>query len=66
VSISMKSEKDTVSVRLEIDKDVHKKVKLIQAKMLLDGKDYSISDLCGEMLTKGVNSEIENLQIEVK
>ena len=62
----MKSEKDTVSVRLEIDKEIHKKVKLIQAKMLLNGTESSITDLCVELLTKGVNGEIENLQIEVK
>ena len=62
----MKSEKDTVSVRIEVDKEIHRKVKLIQAKMLLNGKESSITDLWAELLRKGVNSEIENLQIEVK
>ena len=62
----MKNEKDTVSLRLEVDKDVHKKIKLIQAKMLLDGKEFSIPELCVELLNKSVVKEIEQLQIELK
>jgi hypothetical protein len=62
----MKTEKMTVSVRLEIDKEVHRKVKLIQAQMLLNGKEIGIPNLCADLLAKGVNNKVEELQIEVK
>lgn len=62
----MNTEKPTVSVRLEIDREIHKKVKLIQARMLLDGTETSIPQLCANLLEKGVETQIETLQIEVK
>lgn len=62
----MKTEKTTISVRLEVSKEVHRKVKLIQAQMLLNGKEISISDLCADLFAKGVDNKVEELQIEVK
>ena len=62
----MKTEKQTVSIRLEVDKETHKKIKLIQAKLLLEGKELSIPELCAELLTKGTKVEISHLKIEIK
>lgn len=62
----MKAEKQTVSIRLELDKEIHKKIKLIQAKLLLEGKELGIPELCAELLAKGTNLEISNLKIEIK
>jgi hypothetical protein len=62
----MKTEKHTVSIRLEVDKETHKKIKLVQAKLLLEGKELGIPELCAELLAKGTNVEISNLKIDVK
>lgn len=62
----MKTEKQTVSIRLEVDKETHKKIKLVQAKLLLEGKELGIPELCAELLAKGTNVEISNLKIDVK
>lgn len=62
----MKIEKQTVSIRLEVDKETHKKIKLVQAKLLLNGTELGIPELCAELLAKGTNIEISNLKIDVK
>ncbi len=62
----MKNKKNTVSIRLEIDKDIHKKIKLIQAKMLLNGEEIGLNPLCIDLLTKSVENEVQRLQINVK
>ena len=56
----------TVSIRLEIEKNIHKKIKLIQAKLLLDGKELSIPELCVLLLNAGVEAECIKQKIETK
>ena len=60
----MKTEKNTVSIRLELDKEIHKKIKLIQAKLLLEqGKQIGLTELCTNLLANGVDLQMEQLQI---